>query len=510
MRPPICSGRYTARMLKKALALLALVALVVAGLYQFAGLRIALDGTGRRPRFLRRAPDYDALEADRARQRERLPPVSQAGVSQSPAVPGANVANAATDAGRAESVGIPSAQPPVSGAGGSARSPGYWPDFRGPNRDGRYTDTAIRTDWPRDGLPRLWKQPAGLGYASFVTADGRAFTIEQRRKQEVVAAYEIETGREIWTHGWDAAFVETMGGDGPRATPTYHNGQIYALGALGELQCLDATTGVLVWRRNILTDNRAQNLTWGMAAAPLIVDEKVVVLPGGPGGRSVAAYNKTTGEPVWRALDDTAAYVSPVLVTLGGVRQLLIVTATRAVGLTVEDGRLLWEYPFGTDMGLNIAQPLLLGNDRVFLSAGYGKGAAVFEVTHAGDRFTTRRIWENTRMKNKFTSSVLHRGYIYGLDEAILACLDATTGELKWKGGRYGYGQILLAGDHLIVLTEDGDVVLVQASPERHVEVAKFPAIDGKTWNHPVIAAGRLLVRNLQEMAAFDIRPPAR
>jgi outer membrane protein assembly factor BamB len=143
----------------------------------------------------------------------------------------------------------------------------------------------------------------------------------------------------------------------------------------------------------------------------------------------------------------------------------------------------------------------------VFLSAGYGHGAAVFEVARTGDDFSTRTIWQNTRMKNKFTSSVLHQGYIYGLDEAILACVDAATGELKWKGGRYGYGQTLLAGDHLVVLTEDGDVALVRATPERHEEVARFPAIEGRTWNHPIIAGGYLLVRNLREMAAFDLRP---
>ena len=167
---------------------------------------------------------------------------------------------------------------------------------------------------------------------------------------------------------------------------------------------------------------------------------------------------------------------------------------------------MLWEYPWSTNMGISVAQPLLLGHDRVFLSAGYGHGAAVIEVSRTGDRLATRTIWENLRMKNKFTSSVLHEGYIYGLDESILACVEAATGELKWKAGRYGYGQIMLAGDHVIVLTEDGELALVKATPARHDEVARFQAIEGKTWNHPVITDGRLLVRNVREMAAFDIR----
>jgi outer membrane protein assembly factor BamB len=487
-------------MLRKAAILVAVLAIAAVGLYT-AGFRVALDGSGMWPRFVSRQPDYAALEADRARQRQRPDAQPAALVQDAQPTPPPETAPTGTPPPRAD-VTVASRT-----AASSSTRHGYWPDFRGPNRDGRYDETPIRTDWPSGGLPQLWKQPIGLGYASFVVADGRAFTIEQRRQQEVVAAYDVATGRELWTHGWEGAFAEALGGDGPRATPTYEGGRIYALGALGELRCLHARDGALVWRRNILTDNDAPNLQWGMSAAPLIVDENVVVLPGGPRGKSVVAYNKMTGEPVWKSLDDPQAYTAPMLVTIGSVRQILIVSALRAAGLTVDQGRLLWEYPWVTQMAISVAQPLLLGNDRVFLSASYGHGAAAVEVTRTANGFATRTVWENTRMKNKFTSSVLHHGYIYGLDEAILACLDAATGELKWKGGRYGYGQVMLAGDRLIVLTEDGDVALVKATPDRFEQEARFAAIAGKTWNHPVIADGRLLVRNLREMAAFDIRP---
>lgn len=483
-------------MVRKTAFALALAVIVAAGLY-VAGFRLALDGSGMVPRFVSTTPDYDELEADRARQRERPPLVAAA------AEPGTGsvletppTSAAASEPGSIRSVESTDSRDPTP----------IWPDFRGPARDGRSAE-AIRTDWPGDGLPRLWKQPIGLGYASFVVADGRAFTIEQRRHQEVVAAYHVETGRELWTNGWDGEFVETMGGDGPRATPTFHEGRVYALGALGELRCLDAATGAVVWRRNILEDNGAANLDWGMSGAPLIVDEKVIVLPGGPGGKSVVAYNKANGEVIWRSLDDRQAYVSPMLATIAGIRQILVVTAHRIVGLTPADGSLLWEYPWATDMGINVAQPVVLGRDRVFLSASYGRGAAVVEVARVGDRLAARPVWENSRMKNKFTTSILHEGHLYGLDEAILACIDAETGELKWKGGRYGYGQPIFAAGHLVVLAENGDLALVKATPEGHQELARVPAIDGKTWNHPVVANGRLLVRNLREMAAFDLRP---
>ena len=492
-------------MAKKVVLAFVCLSVILVGLGA-AGFRVERAGSGW-PRFIVRSNE-SVLEADRAQHKDATDTSGATGATGAIGTTGATGATGASGGAPGAPVAPIAPIAPVSSASS-------WSDFRGPNRDGRYTAGPIRTNWPREGLPRLWKQPVGGGYASFVVADGRAFTIEQRRDQEVVAAYDVKTGRELWTNAWNASFEESMGGDGPRATPTYHDGHVYALGAEGELRVLDAAKGTVVWRRNILSDNGASNVSWGMSASPLIVDDKVVVLPGGTRGNSIVAYNKATGDPVWQSLNDEASYTSPMLVTLGGVPQILAVTATRVVGLTAETGALLWEYPWSTFNGINVAQPIVFthnGRDRIFMSASYGHGAAVFELTPSSaaegraHRLQATTVWENERMKNKFTSSVLHKGHIYGLDESILASVNAETGELNWKGGRYGYGQLVLAGDHLVVLTEDGDVVLVNATPSRHEEVARFPAIEGKTWNHPVIADGKLLVRNIQEMAAFDIR----
>jgi outer membrane protein assembly factor BamB len=219
----------------------------------------------------------------------------------------------------------------------------------------------------------------------------------------------------------------------------------------------------------------------------------------------VVAYNKNTGAPVWKVLNDTQAYVSPMLVELAGRRQIVVVSSSRVVGLAPENGALLWSYPWDTEGGINVSQPIMVDANRFFISSGYRKGAALVEVKGSGNSFTASTVWENNNMKNKFNSSVLHNGYIYGLDEGILSCLDVNTGERKWKDGRYGYGQVILAGGHLIITTDKGEVALVKASPAQYTEVARFPALQGQTWNYPAIASGRLLVRNSNEMAAYDI-----
>jgi len=429
---------------------------------------------------------YAQLEQNRNQQAQQQPAPTAAAPSPSPS------ASVAASPGE------------TAAAAPAAPSRNAWTNFRGARRDGKYDEGSISTNWPATGLPVLWKQPVGVGHASFVIADGKAYTIEQRRGQEVVAAYDINNGHELWTQKWSAEFSDSTG-DGPRATPTWDQGRIYALGATGELRCLDANSGAVIWGKNILNDNSAKNLPWAMAASPLIVDDKVVVLPGGPKGKSVVAYNKNTGAAVWKVLDDPQAYVSPMLVELAGRRQIVVVSSFRVLGLAPENGAMLWSYPWDTDMGINVSQPIMVDRNRFFISSGYGKGAALVEVKGSGNSFTASTIWENKNMKNKFNSSVLHNGYIYGLDEGILVCLDVNTGERKWKEGRYGYGQIVLAGNHLILTSDQGDLALVKASPDKYTEVARFPAVAGQTWNYPAIASGKLLVRNSNEMAAFDI-----
>jgi outer membrane protein assembly factor BamB len=442
---------------------------VVLILHLIAGLEVEFRG-GMVPRltFSKTAPDYEALEASRARQR---------------------------------------ATTVLEPARLSSSTVAAWNGFRGPRRDG-ICDEPIRTNWPSEGLKALWKQPIGGGYASFAIADEMAFTIEQRRQEEAIVAYDIRTGRELWVNSWQAEFQEVLGGDGPRATPAVANGLVYGLGALGEFRCIRAINGQTLWRTNIVDENRALQLTYGMAASPLVLSNKVIVAAGGPVGKSVVTYDRLMGTPVWKSQSDEAAYSSPTLMEIHGALHLIVVSDTRAMGLDPETGRLFWEFPWIVLQGnRNIAQPVQIGTNRFFLSAGYGTGCVAIEVAKSGERFSVRQLWRNKNMKNKFTSSIFWQGAIYGLDEDILTCLDPRTGARLWKQGRYGYGQLLLASGQLLILCGDGDLAVVAGRPDQPHELCRFPAIHGKTWNMPALSGGLLLIRNSAEMACFDVRP---
>jgi outer membrane protein assembly factor BamB len=450
-------------------------ALIVFLLIRYTGLEVEWRG-GYVPRltYHKTKPNYDALDRDRAR---RAMAASQTNSLPSPAL-------------------------------SSKDEDAPWPGFRGPRRDGQYDAKPILTNWPASGLRLLWRQPVGGGYASFAVAEGLAFTIEQRREQEVATAYEVETGREAWTHAWPARFTEPLGGDGPRATPAYSDGRVYALGAEGELRCLEALTGKLVWSKNILTESQAETPPYGVAASPLLVEDKVIALTSAGRGKSALCYDKLNGKPLWTSLDDSIGHTSPMLATLAGLPQIIISSEIRTVGLRVADGKPLWEYPWRVlHEQRPIAQPVLLGTNRFMLSAGYFTGCAAIEVVRTESGFAARAVWQNKNLKNKFSSSVFWQGHIYGLDEDILTCLDAEAGQRKWKDGHYGYGQLLLASGHLVILSGEGELALVKAAPDRYQEVARFSAIHGKTWNHPAIANGKLFVRNSAEMACFEIGP---
>ncbi len=389
---------------------------------------------------------------------------------------------------------------------------GDWPAFRGPNRDDVVIGETLRTDWDARPPNQLWKQPIGSGWGSFAVIGRRAWTLEQRGENELCVCYDVETGRELWTHADAARFSSPQGGVGPSSTPTVHDGKVFTQGATGILNCLDAATGKCVWTHNTLEDASSPNLSWGQCGSPLIVDDLVIVNPGSndAAGKAkssaVIAYRRTSGERVWASADRIGSYASPQLAAIDGVRQVLIYDGLGLLALSVESGKELWKFDWTNGPQVNAAQPVLFDDSRVLIGSGYGKGSVLFGFDNTDGFLRIVERWQSNQLKVKFNGAVRRGDYVFGLDEGLLTCLNVIGGKRVWKKGRYGYGQLQLVDNTLLILSEEGDVVLVPATSEPPRELARFHAIDGKTWNHPVLSRGRLLVRNSDEAACFDLR----
>jgi len=382
-------------------------------------------------------------------------------------------------------------------------------EFRGPNRDGVSPGPALARDWATSPPKLLWRQPVGGGYASFLKIGPALITIEQRRDQEAIVAYAADTGHELWVYEYPALFSETLGGDGPRATPTYHDGKIYSLGATGELVALDFATGKKLWQLNILKDNECANLDWGMSGSPLIHEDVVIVNPGDQKGtdksRAVVGYALADGKRRWAAGRAKTSYASPMLVTLGGTQQILIFDGVGLAGCDPTDGRELWRFPWKSDFDINAAQPVILDDQQIVITSA--SGSALVQVNRDAGAWTAEQVWMSRRLKGGYASPMAYDGALYGIDESILVALDLADGKQKWKDrkGQYGHGQMLRRDDLLVILGEAGELALVEATPTKFNELARIQAIEGKTWNVPLLVGNRVYVRNHLEMAAYEL-----
>ncbi len=381
---------------------------------------------------------------------------------------------------------------------------GDYPQFLGADRNGTVTGVRLADDWAARPPRLVWRRPIGAGWSGFAVARGLAVTQEQRGRQEMVVAYNLVDGRPRWSHGDEAHYESTIAGEGPRATPTISRGRVFTLGSTGLLNCLDLETGKAIWRRDIGADNDSAQPDFGRSSSPLVVDDLIVVSAGGSPGRSLVAYHRDSGEPAWRGGDDLASYSSPVLATLGGVRQIVVLNQSSVAGHDPVTGRVLWNHPWPRSAP-TVAAPLVVSDNRVLLSAGYGLGSHLLQISREGDAVSQTLVWESTRLKAKFANPVVYDGFVYGLDDGVLVCLDPSNGERRWKGGRYGHGQTILVGNRLIVTTEDGDVVLVEARPDAHRELARFTAFAQKFWNPPALAGRFLIVRTDTEAACYEM-----
>ena len=475
---------------------LGLVALVLASLFAFnQTYRMEWDGSMVPRRFvLRSKPTGEEIARQYLKQRS------------------------ATASANTESTTEQAVEPTVLVA-----SEGDWPGFRGPNRDGIVQGGSLRRNWETAPPRELWRHPLGRAWSSFAVVGNYAFTQEQRDENECVVAYDLNTGAERWVHEDKAilSIIEAQGGSGPHATPQFQDGMLYTLGGTGILNCLDAASGKSVWSTNILNDasggkSLPKNIEWGMSGSPLLVDNLVIVVPGGTeqeGGigykKGVAAYDAKSGQLVWTGGIHQASYGSPRVETLGGVRQLLVTHAHGLSGYALDGpnrGDELWFFPLENPPKVNSSMPWRVDDRSLLFGTGYGIGTALLEIQEAGGKWEIKRPWMSNRFRPKFNDFFVRDGFIYGLDDGILACMEVSSGTLKWRAGRYGYGQLLLVDDILLVISEDGDLVLVPATPSKPEPVATFKVLEsGFCWNHPVLVGGKLLLRNAVEAVCYDV-----
>ncbi len=384
-----------------------------------------------------------------------------------------------------------------------------WPEFRGSNRDGRVTGVSINPDWDTNPPTLLWKQRIGPGWGSFSVVGSKLFTQEQRGETEAIVCYDGDTGREVWATTTPVRFEETIAGPGPRATPTINDGKLYAMGATGILSCLDAATGKTIWTTDITKSTGGSPPQWGYASSPLIVDGLAIVYTGGP-KKGLAAFRIADGSPAWAAGEAMHSYSSAQLATIHGTPQVLYVSDFGLESFQPDTGEILWKSEWKVNGVNRVTQPAVDGYDVIFGTGVDDRSSRRIHVERNGETWSTSQVWSSKAIAPYFNDSVSYQGHLYGFDDKSFVCVRQSDGKQLWKTGtQYGHGQVTLLADQglLVVQQVNGKVTLVEANTEEHVERGSFKGLSGKTWNHPVVAHGRLYLRNGQEMACYTLSP---
>ncbi len=399
-------------------------------------------------------------------------------------------------------------------------TPADFPQFLGPDRNSKVTGVELAKDWSKNPPQEIWRKDIGAGWSGFVVVNGFAVTMEQRGKREMVTCYRAKDGELLWSTGTETRHETLMGGIGPRSTPTIHDGKVYALGATGVLRCLDGATGKEVWKQDLLKiagvtpAEDMGNVAWGRSTSPLIAGDLVIAPVGGPADgdkTSLMAFDTATGETVWKGGEQQVSYSSPALGTIAGVEQVVVVNEDTVAGHDLKTGEELWResWPGHTNGDANTSQPHILSGDRVLVSKGYGAGARMMKIKTGEDnaKYTVEEVWRSTRnLRTKLSNLVTHEGYAYGLSDGILQCVNLETGKQQWKKGRYAHGQLLIAGDVLLVIGErDGVVRMIELNPQKMNVLGEFKALDGQNWNTLCLTGDKLLVRNNTQAACFRL-----
>lgn len=396
----------------------------------------------------------------------------------------------------------------VVGMAGSLARADDWPNWRGPHHDGVCRETGLLQVWPADGPRVLWKARLGGGYSAVAISKGRLYTHTARdKKEEIVLCLDAATGTELWRRRYDCDYdryvtLRENWDRGPRATPAVDGDRVFTVGTTGIVLCLDAATGKEIWRRDLLHIAGRFCPEQGYCSSPLVVGDLVFVHPGGNQGTSLAALDKKTGQTVWQALDDAPSYASPIPVTFNGATQIVYFTGESVVGVTLRDGRQLWRRPWHTQPPIHGATPIY-SDGHVFISSNYGVGAALLRLKGDGQ---PDEVWKARSMQNQYATCVLHQGHLYGFSGFRLACIDFATGQARWDRTGLGKGALLVADGNLIILSERGDLILAEATPNAYVEKSRCKPLGGVCCTGPVVAGGRLYIRNEDMLLALDVK----
>jgi outer membrane protein assembly factor BamB len=409
-------------------------------------------------------------------------------------------------------------------------TPRDYPGFLGGRYWAEVPNVELATDWEAHPPKEIWRREIGGGWSSFAIVGDYAVTQEQRGESELVTCYRLKSGEPVWTHSdtarFDPAnFQGSLGGIGPRATPTIVGDRIFTQGGTGIVNCLNARTGEEIWSHDTADEFGAPVTVWGKSGSPLVVDDMVVISVGAPPeaaaedskyNSSLVAFDASTGDVRWTAGRRAAAYASPVLANLAGEQQIIVINESWVTSHRASDGKILWERPWEheSDNNASCPQPVPLDGDRLFLSKGYGVGSSLLALRRdESGAIASEPLWSppiKKVMKTKFSNVVMRDGYVYGLDGVLLECIELETGKLHWKKRRnpeFGHGQIMLVGDTILVLSETGELALVEATPEEYRELANTQALDDAnvTWNNPAFSSPYLLVRNAHEAVCYEL-----
>jgi outer membrane protein assembly factor BamB len=384
-----------------------------------------------------------------------------------------------------------------------------WPGFRGAERNGRVQGVVYDLNWTTSPPREVWRIPLGPAWSSFAYVSGRLFTQEQRGQDEVISCYDAGNGKLIWAHAETARFTEVVSGPGPRATPTYHEGRLYAYGAKGILCALDATSGELIWRHDLMKEVNARVPMWGFSSSPLVLGGVVIIHADGNGANGLIAFDTVDGESVWRVASQGMNFSSAQPVQLDGRSFAVFADAQGVLAVDPANGQVAWKFTPSDWDGPAMVQVQQIDETSLIVPLGDGIGTARLSVLREGDEWKVTEQWNSKQLKPTFNDFVYHDGYLYGFDRNIFTCVDAQTGKRQWKRGRYGFGQVVLLADRsqLIVATEKGEAVLLEADPANHAERGRVRIVSGKTWNHPIVADGHLFLRNGSETVCLNLTP---